>query len=95
MLSWGAGLISSCCDICEVRPTPSFFTTLLVQILPCVGTIEFSHGDVPGVLPGHHPHVDGNPAIVVFLNTFIMRGATTGFAVVELYTAIAPQVGLL
>ncbi|MDX2418440.1 MAG: hypothetical protein QNK19_13345, partial [Xanthomonadales bacterium] len=63
---------------------------LIVQEFPCICTIKLSDRDTGGIFSTHHPRVDSNPAIVIRLDAFIVRGAATGFAVIERYAPITP-----
>ena len=84
----------------QVKPTPSFLNSsnipdagLLVQKFPGVGAVEHPDLNAGGVFATHHSRVDGNPAINVLLNTFIVGSAATGFAVIELNAFIIPKIG--
>ena len=66
---------------------------LLVQKFPGVGAVEKSDLNTGGVFPSHHSRIDGNPAIGIFPDAFIVGSATAGFAVIELYAFITPKIG--
>ena len=63
-----------------------------LQKFPCIRTVKGPDLDTGNIFPTHHSRVNRYPAIAIFLNTFIMGGATAGFAMIKLNTFIAPQV---
>ena len=65
----------------------------LIEICPGIGAIKCSDRNISGVSGPHYSRIDGYTAFRIFLDTFIMRGATTVLAVIELNTFVAPKVG--
>lgn len=65
---------------------------LFIQKLPGFRAVELPDLYTGGILPLHHSRVYCNPAILILFDVFIMCRATTGFAVIELNTFIAPKI---
>ena len=66
---------------------------LAIQKLPRIRTIELPDRNAGGIFRSHHAGIDGNPAIVGLLNTLVVRGASTGIAMIKLNAFITPEIG--